>query len=272
MNLSDIKDAGVKEPRHIIVYGQPKSGKTELVGALAKHFHLWTISLDGGYKTWLRPDSAAHPYLKNIDIFPVADSQQYPMGVETMLKVLRQPARNVTICEAHGKVDCPVCKKTIPQLPVLPLADFKVDSDILVIDNYAQLMNSVMNHILADSLGKDNFDAKGTWDDYRKQGSISDRFGSTIQVAPYNVIVISQEILVETEDGGKKIAPIGGTRNKSSDFAGFFDDCVFCEVIGGQYVAYSSAEKKTRVVVGSRTGKKMQDTAGKQLGLMELFK
>jgi phage anti-repressor protein len=272
MNLNDVKDNKVLEPRHIIVYGQPKSGKTELVGALAKDYHLWTISLDAGYKTWLRKDSAAYPYLKNIDIFPIADSQQYPMGVETMLKVLRQPAKNVSICEKHGKVACPLCTKDGAPMPTLPLADFKVDKDILVIDNYAQLMNSVMNHILSDSLGKDNFDAKGSWDDWRKQGSISDRFGSTIQVAPYNVIVISQEIMIETEDGGKKIAPIGGTRNKSSDFAGFFDDCVFCEVIGGKYVAYSSAEKKTRVVVGSRTGKSLQDTSGKQLGLVELFK
>jgi hypothetical protein len=272
MNLAEMQANNVREPRHIIVYGQPKSGKTELVGTLSKDFHLWWISLDGGHKTLLRKDSAAAPYLKNIDVFPIADSQQYPMGVESMLKILRQPPKNVTLCEKHGKVTCPFCTKDGSPNPTLPLADFKIDKDILVIDNYAQLMNSVMNSILKDSLGKDDFDAKGTWDDWRKQGSISDRFGSTIQVAPYNVIVISQEILVETEDGGKKIAPIGGTRNKSSDFAGFFDDCVFCEVVGGQYVSYSSAEKKTRVVVGSRTGKKLQDSAGKQLPLMELFK
>ena len=69
MNLADHKQSATPDPRHIIVYGQPKTGKTELVGALAKDFTLWVISLDGGYKTWLRKESAAAPYLKNINVF-----------------------------------------------------------------------------------------------------------------------------------------------------------------------------------------------------------
>jgi hypothetical protein len=271
MNLAELAEKQSTEPRHIVVYGAPKSGKTELVGGLAKDFKLWWISLDGGHKTLLRKDSAAYPYLKNIEVFYIRDSQLYPMAVESVLKILRAPGRNVEICEKHGKVACPLCSKDGSPIGKLPLADFG-PKDILVIDSYSQLMASVINNMLKDDLLKDNFDGKSTWDDYRKQGSISDRFGSTIQVAPYNVVIITHEVLTEMEDGTKKIAPLGGTRNKSADFSMFFDDVVYCEIVNGEYKAYSSGEKKTRIVVGSRTGKKLQDSAGKQLGLGELFK
>lgn len=271
MKLSELRDKKLSEPRHICVYGSPKTGKTELVGALAKDFHLWFLSLDGGFKTLMQPTSAAYPYLDNIDLFYIRDSQLYPMAVETILKTLRVPPRNVEICEKHSKVACPVCAKDGSPVGKLPLADFTA-KDILVIDSYSQLMASVMNNIMKDDLSKDNFDSKSSWDDWRKQGSISDRFGSTIQVAPYNVIVITHETLTEMEDGTKKIAPVGGTRNKSADFSMFFDDVVYCELVNGEYRAYSSGEKKTRIVVGSRTGKKLQDEKGKQLGLVELFK
>jgi hypothetical protein len=47
---------------------------------------------------------------------------------------------------------------------------------------------------------------------------------------------------------------------------------VYTELVNGKYVASSDAGNKTRIVVGSRTGKKLQDKAGNQLGLIELFR
>lgn len=271
MKLSDIVEKKRDEFRHICVYGAPKTGKTELVGGLASDFHLWVLSLDGGYKTWLQPGSKAYPHLNNIDVFYLRDSQTYPIAVETVLKVLKVPGRNLSICEKHGKVDCPLCNKDGSPAGKIPMADF-THKDILVIDSYSQLMASAVNWMMKDDLAKDNFDTKATWDDYRKLGSISDRFASTIQVAPYNVIVISHEVLTEMEDGTKRVAPVGGTRNKSADFSMYFDDVVYTEIVNGEYRAYSSGEKKTRIIVGSRTGKKLQDAKGVQLGLKELFK
>ena len=101
---------------------------------------------------------------------------------------------------------------------------------------------------------------------------MSDRFGSIIQNAPFNVIVISHEILAELEDKTKKIVPIGGTRNKSADFGKYYDDIVYTEVVGGNFMAWAHQADKSRIVIGSRTGKKLQDAKGNQLGLEELFK
>jgi hypothetical protein len=179
----------------------------------------------------------------------------------------------VTICQKHVKVNCTSFKTDNLPTGSVDVYTFDNKKDILVIDSYTQLMDSVINWIHKDALGKDDWsNLKSTYDDWAKQGSISDRFGSTFQNAPYNVVVLSHELLVELEDGSKKIAPIGGTRNKSSDFAKYFDDVVYTEVVGGQFKAWAHQGDKSRVVLGSRTGKKLQDAKGIQLGLVELFK
>lgn len=265
MKLSDYKGS---EARHILVYGPPKTGKTELVGALAEFYNLHWLDLDGGAKTLLRADSKAAKYLDNINYYRIPDTQTFPIAVETCLKVMK--GGKVTICSDHGKVNCPSCKDKNPA--ELDLSKF-TQKDILVLDSYTQLMNSVINWIHKDALVKDDFDnIKSSYDDWAKQGAISDRFGTTIQNAPWNCVVISHEILTELEDGSKKIAPVGGTRNKSADFGKYFDDIVYVEVVGGKFMAWSHQTDKSRTIIGSRTGKKLQDAKGIQLGLVELFK
>lgn len=265
MKLSEYKGS---EPRHIIVYGAPKTGKTELVGQLSQQFRLWWMDLDGGAKTLMRADAKTN--LDNIEYFRIPDTQLFPVAVETLLKVMRGGKR--TICHTHGKVDCVDCKSKALPSSEIDVGTFDVKKDILVIDSYTQLMDSVMNWHYKEQLTKDNFDIQSTFHDWKKQGAVSDRFGTTIQNAPWNCVVISHEVLTEQEDNTKKIAPVGGTRNKSSDFARYFDDAVYCEVVGGKYQAHSDAAGKTRVVVGSRTGKKLTGPKGEQLGLIELFK
>ena len=261
MKASDYKASAA---RHIIVYGAPKTGKTELVGTLAEKYHLWWLNLDDGIKTLFRPDSAAHKYLDNIELFNIPDKQTWPIAIETVLKILRGGA--VSICHKHGKVSCPVCK-TAPSSSI-NLDEFDVKKDILVIDHYTQLMDSVMNRIHKDALQAENWDdLKSTFHEWMKQGAMSDRIGSTLQCAPYNAVIISHEITAEMEDGTKKITPVGGTRNKSADFARYFDDVVYTEIVGGQYKAYVSAGDKSRIVIGSRTGKKFSPKAK----LWELF-
>ena len=259
------------EARHILVYGPPKTGKTELVGRLAKNFKLWWFDLDGGAKTLMSPLSGAYPYINNIVYFRIPDTQQFPIATETMLKVFK--GGKMSVCHKHGKVECPACKKDGLPSTEICLDTFDNKKDILVLDSYTQLMDSVTNWIHKDALAKDDWNnIKSSYDDYAKQGSISDRFGSVIQNASFNTTVISHEILSELEDGTKKIVPIGGTRNKSADFGKYFDDIVYTEVVGGAFKAWAHQADKSRIVIGSRTGKKLQDAKGAQLGLEELFK
>lgn len=142
-----------------------------------------------------------------------------------------------------------------------------VKQDIVVIDSYSQLAESSLNWIMRDSLAKDDFDKKAGWDEYGKQGRILDRIGSTIQVAPFNVIVISHEIMVDMEDGTtKKVVPIGGTSNASKVFAKYFDDVVYVEVKNKAHVWTASTTGKANVLAGSRAG--IQSKPGDSLKLL----
>lgn len=268
MKLQEYKGS---EARHVLVYGPPKTGKTELVGALAKQYTLWWFDLDGGAKTLLRDSSAAYPYLNNINYFRIPDTQLFPIAIETMLKVIKGGRH--WICAKHGKVACPQCKAANEAGSEICLDEFDNKKDILVIDTFTQLMDSCINYIFREQLRKDAWDdLQASFHDWRKQGAMSDRFGTTIQNAPWNCVVISHEVLTEMEDGTKKISPVGGTRNKSADFGRYFDDIVYCDVISGKFVAVCHQGDRSRTVLGSRTGKKLQDAKGNQLGLLELFK
>lgn len=249
MKLTDYQ---VQSARHILVYGPPKSGKTSLIGKLAKHYRLWWFDLEDGIKTLKNPAVFDPAWADNIELFSIPDKQTYPMAIETMLKVLK--GGNCKICYTHGKVNCPSCipkKEPYTEIDVNMLDNTK---DIVVIESYSQLAESAMNYIMKDQIAKDNWDAKPGWDEYAKQGRILERIGSTIQVAPFNVIVSTHEQLVEMEDGTKKIVPIGGTSNASKVFAKYFDDVVYTELFNKSHRCISSTTAKTNVLAGSRAG------------------
>lgn len=269
MKVSQYKD---RASRHVIVYGQPKTGKTELVGTLLKDWRLHWICLDGGVKTLLSESSGAKPYLDNLEIYPIPDSQRFPVAIQSCLKIFK--GGDCKICHTHGIVNCmdKACKEE-GAYSVLNVDKLDVKKDIVVVDHMTQLMDSVNNWNHKDALAKDDFDSlKSNFDDYLKYGAMSDRFGSTWQSAPYNLIVISHEVSAKMENGTSKITPVGGTRNQSSDFARYFDDAVYTELVGGQYKAQVSAGDKTQVVLGSRTGKKLTPPKeGGRVSLLELF-
>lgn len=269
MKATDYK---MSAARHVLVYGGPKTGKTELVGSLLKCYRLWWFSFDQGVKTLFRKGSIAEPYLHNLEIFPIPDTQLYPMAIETMLKVLKLGRHE--ICHMHGKVACADkdCKLE-GAFSVYDNTQLDNKKDIVVFDHYSQIMDSVMNRIFKDFLKDDKFDEiQSTFHHWAQQGAMSDRIGSTFQNCNYNVIVLSHEVLSEFEDGTKRITPVGGTRNKSADFARYFDDVVYTEIVGGQFKAHATAADKTRTIVGNRSGKSLATSNPKeQVTLLPLF-
>lgn len=250
MKLTDYK---AQSARHILIYGPPKSGKTAAIGKLASRYRLWYIDLEDSVKTLLNPEILDATSLANIELIRIPDKQTYPMGIETILKILK--GGKSTICHAHGKVSCPICVKDENAVQTtIDLSELRTDTDIVVIESYSQVAESAMNYIMRDQIAKDNFDSKMGWDEYGKQGRILERIGSTIQVAPFNIIVSSHETMVEMEDGTKKIVPIGGTSNASKVFGKYFDDIVYCEIINKSHRLISSTTGKSGVLAGSRAG------------------
>lgn len=261
MKLSEYKSQAAK---HVLVYGPPKSGKTGALAALAQKYTLHILDNEDSVKTLLNPQFVDPKLLENINLYRIPDKQTYPMAIETTLKVIKGGPCN--ICHLHGKVSCPQCKE--PALySTINVNDFKVDRDILVLESYSQLAESAMNYIMRAEIAKDNWDAKAGWDEYGKQGRILERIGSTLQIAPFNVVVTSHEMMVEMEDGSKKIVPIGGTSNVSKVFAKYFDEVVYCEIVNKKHRLVSSTTAKTNVLAGSRSG----TTLGEGDTLLKLF-
>ncbi len=258
MKLTDYKPNAA---RHILIYGEPKCGKTELAGSLAAMGKklVW-FDLEDGIKTLLRSDSAAAGHLENVELIKLPDSQGWPIAVETILKVAKGGLQK--ICHKHGQVNCARCVKAAP----LDFTSVNVDEfnneQVLVIDSVSGLASSVMNHIKRKDIALEKEDIKPDWDDYAKQGFLMDRIMSIFQHAPYNVICISHATMVEMEDKKKRLVPIGGTSNFSKTFSKYFDDVVYCEFVNGKYKAYSDATQNSSAIIGSRSGKKLVEGQG----------
>lgn len=264
MKLTDYKEAAA---RKILVYGAPKTGKTDFVGQLAAAKKLWWLDLEDGVKTLIHSPRMTPAMLANIELFRIPDTQIFPIAARTILKIIKgQP---VKVCETHGAVGCPACANGKGVETLISLRDFTTN-DVLVIDSVSQLAASAMNDIQKAVITADKFDVKPDWDDYANQGRIMDRIFSIMQQAPFHVVAISHEQLVEMEDGKKKIVPIGGTSQFSKTFAKYFDDVVYCEIVNKKHKVGSSTNYSTNIISGSRSNKALEDSPNPSI--LELFK
>lgn len=267
MNLNEYQSNGFV-PRRICVYGPPKVGKTELVGALAAFgYHLFFFDLEDGIKTLLRPESKAKGHLGNIEHIRIPDNQSYPIAIETVRKVVK--GGDHRICYDHGTIACWKCLADEKKGDKRGWADFNVTKmgpkGIWIIDSISQLVSSTMNHITREQIKKDD-DYKPDWDDWRKQGFILDGVFSAVQTGSFNIIGICHEEEQKLENGQKRLVPVGGTGNYSKTFAKYWDDVVYVDVINGAFKVYSAVEPGIGALVGSRAGKKVGPR-----GLVELF-
>lgn len=253
--------------RKILVYGPPKTGKTELVAKLAEIYRLWWFDLEDGIKSVVSSPRIKPEWWDNIEYFHIPDTQIFPIGIQTLLKVIKGGEQQ--ICHLHGASNCPTCKAKQAEYSTINLSTF-TNNDILVIDSGSQLSASAMNYIQKDLIAKDNFDQKPDWDDYFKQGRILDRVFSIMQQSPFNVVCITHENLVEMEDSKKKLVPIAGTSQFSKTFAKYFDDVVYCDIVNKKHKAASSTTYSGSIVLGSRTGKELEKM--ETPNLLELFK
>ena len=238
-----LSDKYIETTQRAIVFGSPKSGKTELAGNLSKEFNLLWFDLENGYSTLLKLPLEQQ---QKIEIIAIPDTKVFPIAIETMLKVVTGIA--VEICEAHGKVSCQLCKKD--SLPTVRVCLNELTEDwIVVVDSLTQLANSAMNHL---TKSQDDL-YKPEWGDYRNQGQLMDKFLSQVQQSKFNIVCITHETETEMEDGKKKLVPVAGTVSFSRNTAKYFDHVVYCEVKNRKHAFASSTTYSGSVLTGSRT-------------------
>jgi hypothetical protein len=250
MKLSDMKNkqtGQILAAQHVMVYGPPKSGKTWLIGCLAAAgYQLIWIDLENGKSTLFQlPDEA----LENITYVGVADTKDEPVAHATVDKLCRGGIFN--ICDIHGRVDCPLCKKAgagFTQIDIPTEFTEATAKTIVVFDSGTQLSNSVVATV---TKGKPA-DYQETIHDYRNAGNYLNRIFSYLQQAKFNFIITAHEIEAEREDGGIRIVPSIGTRAYAINCAKFFDHVVYMDKVNLKHKASSSTSFSNSILTGSR--------------------
>jgi AAA domain len=243
-----------------LLFGPPKSGKTQLAGELSSAFNLLWFDLENGVDTLLKLPQEQQ---ERIEVITLPDTRSYPIAIETMLKVIKGGKND--ICEAHGKVACGVCKKEQAPFVTVELSNLPLDT-VIVVDSLTQLTNSAISHITKNQPE----DYKLNYDDWGNLGKLMDTFLSHVQQAPFNIVCISHETETEMEDGKLKLVPTAGTRAFSRNTAKYFDEVIYCEVKNKKHIAASSTLYNGNILTGSRTGAVLESAA--TASLVPIFK
>jgi hypothetical protein len=243
-----------------LLFGPPKSGKTQLAGQLSKEFNLLWFDLENGVDTLLKLPVSQQ---ERIEVISLPDTRSYPIAIETMLKVIKGGRQE--ICEAHGKIACSVCKKEGADFVTVELGAIPLDT-IIVVDSLTQLTNSAISHITKAQPE----DYRLTFEDWGNLGKLMDIFLSHVQQAGFNVVCISHETETEMEDGKMKLVPTAGTRSFSRNTAKYFDEVIYCEVKNKKHIAASSTIYNGNILTGSRNGTVLESQA--EASLIPIFK
>lgn len=236
--------------QHICVFGDPKSGKSQMVSQLIKAgYRLTWVSMDNGHEVIFKllsqgitPDVLD----ARLNIIVIPDTKESPIAVKTCAAIAS--GRPANICDAHGVVNCSACRTKGGTFTVVDTSTF-TQQDILVFDHLGQLANSTMNLIMIKSKDED----KPEWEDYRVQGTLMDKFLTNVQQASYNIICISHPAEIKMEDGSKKLVPVIGSDNFSRNGGKYFDHLVYVEVSNGKHRFGSATTYKASVLTGSRS-------------------
>lgn len=247
------------EVHRVCLYGPPKGGKTELAGRLAEHYNVLWFDLENGHNTLFKLPTE---WQERIELVHIPDSKEFPIAVETMLKVVS--GKKVKICEDHGKVSCPLCI-TKPQTEVeLNSLD---GSWVVVIDSGTQFTASAIAHITKGQ--PDTY--KMDFDDWGNLKVLCEKLGSQMQVAPYNLVFITHEEEVELEDKTKKIVPVLGSSKSSRNTAKYFDHVVYCGVRNKKHIVGSSTTYSMGMMTGSRNDIALEAGTAERPSLLDIF-
>ena len=256
MKLTDKAPAST---HRVLVFGAPKSGKTELVGTLSRKFNIIWFDLENGYATLLKLPKDQQ---ERINLISIPDSKTFPIAIETMLKVIT--GAEVKICDEHGKVSCPLCTKDNKPVSTIALSSLG-PQDLVVVDSLTQLSNSAIAFI---TKGKPD-DYKMDFSDWGNLRAVVEKFLSQVQQARYNIVCISHEEEVDMEDGRKKLVPVCGSSKSSRNTAKYFDHVIYCEVKNKKHLAASSTTYANNIVTGSRTDVALETLDGNLMAIFE---
>lgn len=262
--LSDIslEDCGQK----ILLYGPPKSGKTQLAGGLAAHFNTYWFDLEHGYLTLKKFPVEVQ---RNIELIRIPDNRFNHLAITSML--LMTDGKPVTICDLHGEVGTKCSRCTLSKMagntedigtPVRLDIERLTKNDLVVIDSLTQLSHSALGKAFG---GQTEEKVKPEYSHYMAQGFYLDKVLTNIQQSQANWLVISHEESLQQEEGPEKIVPMAGTRNFSRNTARYFDHVVYLSIKNKKFNRNSVGTNDMKILTGSRTDIDLNDSMAEGL-------
>jgi len=263
-NLMDLVNARKKLQhtnlalRRVLIYGQPKSGKTFLAATIARVpsiKHIYWFDLENGSSTLLNPELGLTPeQMSKIELYNIPDTKDNPIGIETMLKVLSNKV-GITICEEHGKVNCTRCKVKGKASSTFPAISTLDSTSCIVTDSFSQLGDSAF--VVGCRLAEGN---KNAFAKYVEQGKLLSDLFSMLQQSHTNIIGITQVTTNEAEDTKKEtVIPLCGTRNFSLKVSKYFSTVIYRHVELKEFKTGSSPIYKMNTIAGDRLGIKLEE-------------
>lgn len=255
MEIPSLLEVGVNEVEHIILYGETGSGKTALVGLLSEFFHLLWFDGDKGLTTLV--NILPPELLKRIHPIKIPDNTDYPIMCSTMLRTVT--GRLVNLCTVHGTTDCPICKNT-PGAKIYPVELNKLPRNwVGVMDSQTQFYSSVLAFAYYKDTGKNPGsgvpdDYKGDWDYRGIAYQMCDKFGNYMKDLKCQWVSISHEVVTEMDDEvTKKVVPVGGSRNISSNYGHWFGSQIYAKRANNKHNFFSSTLYSGTVQTKSRS-------------------
>ena len=272
LQIPSLLEVGVNEVEHIILYGETGSGKTTLAAMLAEFFNVLWFDGDKGLTAAL---NNIHPEMaKRIRVIKIPDNTDYPVMCSTILRVVT--GRKMKLCIIHGTTNCPICAQNPTAINVEIELNELPKNWVVVMDSQTQFYASVLAFAYYKDSGKAPGsgvpdDYKGDWDYRGIAYQMCDKFGNYMKDLTCQWVSISHEIVTEMDDDvTKKVVPIGGSRNISSNYGKWFGSQIYAKRTNNKHNFFSSSLYSAAVQTKSRSNVVLE--AKKTPSLLHIFR
>lgn len=252
VSLADIAQSRKTEAIHkegaaILIWGEPRTGKTIFAGTITQVPYIKRVfwfDLEKGIESLIY--NQARCDLSKIIPFNVVDTKEKPRAAETILKSFTASSPQL-ICQNHGTINCKDCG------PDDPKQSFNLAScgweDAVVIDSGSQLADSVLN------MEKKLYTYKDLRKYYFEFTADMGNIMTAIQAARTNIILIAHSLEL-TDDDGKLIGyyPLVGSGAFSRKVAKYFGYVIYKHIELNKFKQGSDPLYKPKVITGTRTG------------------
>ncbi len=233
----------------LVLYGAPKTGKTQLIGKLAEvGWKIKILDFDCGIKTLV--NSVPKQYHNNIEFLSVSSTKLVPRALEVALTAFTKTGPSY-FCTEHQVNKCKYCN--MPNAEAFEW-DYTPRSDtIYVLDSMTALTNALVFHY--GGPGKDDDESFRL--EFKEWAFVTGRCTqilANIKNSGCNTIITAHAEIQVDDLARTTISPFAGTSKFSAKWAGDFDHIVYTEIKAAKDYGVYSMPPRAGIQVGTRSG------------------